>query len=125
MLAIILQATGLYVISMICLFAILFPVAHCLFLITFTLDLHDDISILNDGITIQSYSKKKKFSANRCSELNKTLYEIIEFQCDLKQLSILVSGYTYYGKKNKNIACIYFELDVYSRLHECMMRLVL
>lgn len=91
--AIILQATGICVISLICTFAILFPVAHCLFLITFTLDLDDEIRMLNDATKIESY-RKEKLSANRRIEIYKELFKIIQFQCDLKQLSELLEHIT-------------------------------
>lgn len=88
--AIIIQATGICVISMIGLFAILFPVGHCLFLITFTLDLHDEIRMLNESMKIERYRIKKR-PVNFHIGTNKNLCKIIQFQCDVKQLSRFVN----------------------------------
>lgn len=85
------HSVAVSVIALVCYSGILFIVAHCLFLIAFCSDLENELLILNQSIETK-INEKNKILPSRCIEIKKELCEIIQFQCDAKQLS----GYSYY-----------------------------
>lgn len=88
--AVSLQAFGMYFISMISFCAILFIISQCEFSITFSLDIEEQFRMLNKSIEFQSEKKKKKEKPpmGLNIEIEKQLCEIIRFECDIKQLSV-------------------------------------
>lgn len=80
------QSIGLYLAVISFYSAVLFSIAHCVFLIAFTLDLKNEFHILNENFRLEN-GGKKKMSKDRQFELREQFGKIIQFQCDAKQLS--------------------------------------
>lgn len=84
--AIIFQSILMCITTMNCTCAILFPIAHCVFLITFCFDLQKELRTLNKIIKSKCGENKKR-PTNRYIEIKKQLSKIIQFQCEAKELS--------------------------------------
>lgn len=89
----ILQAAGLITVVSFWFCAILFPVAHCAFLIAFCSDLRNELDTFDESLKIKG-DKETFFSMNPRKKINEKLFKIIQFQCDAKQLS--ESKYTFH-----------------------------
>lgn len=59
---------------------------NCVFLLTFALDLQNELQALNENMKFQD-DNKMKFSTDRIIEIKRKLWKYIQFQCNAKQLS--------------------------------------
>lgn len=84
--AIIFQTVIVSITSMNAFSAVLFPVAHYVFLIAFCSDLQNKLRTLNKIIESRC-GKNKKRPTNRHIEIKKQIFKTIQFQCEAKQLS--------------------------------------
>lgn len=84
---ILIQSVGSFVIISGLLCTVLFPVAHCVFIITFCSDLESELFVLNEIIQNEC-EKKSPFSTNAIIKIRGKLCKIIRFYCDAKQLSV-------------------------------------